>query len=915
MNMKKKLIEVSLPLEVINQACLDESSVPRRGHTSTLHPWWAKRPLAACSAVIYSSIIDDPSNYLPAKEADKERKRLFKIIEDFIRWENRGNTKYTIKVREEIGKFIKDNKTILIDPFSGRGNIPFEAQRLGINVVSSDYNPVAVIIEKGVVEIPSKLMNRKPINLQDKNSFLKENWTGCKALARDVKFYGTWIHEEAKKRLKKYFDYSGNSFPSVFIWFKIIKCPNPACACEIPLTASFWLSRRKNRLSYIKPIIFDGNLKGYDIIKGDNNAPKGTVARNGATCVVCDTTIPLNYLREQARKGNIKHELIATIEDSRNGRIYRIATEKDKSLAENINLDWIPSGKMPKASSGLRIQKYGIEEYSQIFSTRQLKVLTTYADLIKEVSEKISKESNGDIEYARAIKLYLAFALDKLAAWNSTICSWIPSIEGIKWTFPRHSLQRSWDFTEINPLGNPPGNWINHVEWVAEFLEQYPDKMAVGQVKQLDATKYVQEGDCVICSTDPPYYDNIAYADLSDFFYIWLRRVLQDDYPDIFSTMLTPKINELIADAARFDGDKVKAENYFEKGMFDFFTLLKERISVDFPVTLYYAFKQEEEDVEDEDNLRTASTGWEKMLEGLLKANFMITGTWPIRTEREARQASNKTNALASSIVIVCRPRPHTSSLSTRREFINTLKKELPPALKYLQVAGIAPVDMAQSTIGPGMAIFSRYSKVLEADGTPMSVRTALQIINQELDSYFVEQESEMDQLTRFAIAWYEQFCWNDGPFGDANTLATAKGTAVNALEQAGIIFAKAGKVRLLKRDELEQEWDPTTDKRLTVWECVQYLIRNLEIEGEAGAANILKKIGGLSEPVKELSYRLYSICEKKGWAEDALAYNSLISSWQSVADKAQFAAGIDEETKKRLKDKSQRTLGEQWGG
>ncbi|MFC1697103.1 DUF1156 domain-containing protein [Nanoarchaeota archaeon] len=904
MKYKKKLIEVALPLEEINAACLKESSVPRRGHTSTLHPWWAKRPLAACAAVIFSQIIDDPGNNLNDKDAEKERKRLFKILIDYVKWENRNDKRIINKAVNELKKNLPKEDLLLIDPFGGRGNIPFEGQRLGLKVLASDYNPVATIIEKGVIEIPPKFLGQKPINPNSKTNKLSGNWDSCKGLADDLKYFGTLVDEKAKIILAPLFTTSDTLNPSVFLWMRIVKCPNPACNAKVPLTASFWLSKRKGKETYLNPII-QKNKYYFEIVKDKKDAPKSTVSRTGATCLCCKSNIPLEYIRDLGRNNKIEYELIATIEDTKKGRVYRIASDDEKTLANNIKIDFIPEGKIPEKALGFRIQKYGITDFSQLFSKRQLKVLTTYSEIISNL-EKYYDFSSTNQEYVNALKVYLTFALDKLAAWNSTLCSWIPTIEGIKWTFPRQTLQMSWDFTEINPLATPPGNWLNHIKWVASFLESYPGHVFAGTVKQLDATATITEHKNLICSTDPPYYDNIGYANLSDFFYIWMRKSLKKVYPEIFSTVMSPKMKELISEPGRFDGDKSKAENHFEKGMYDFFNLLSKRINPNYPITVYYAFKQEE--LEKGKGERRSSTGWEKMLMGLLNSGFSITGTWPMRTERAARQRGNNSNALASSIIIVCRLRPESASISTRREFIKELKKDIPSALKNLQDAGIVPVDMAQSAIGPGMAVFSKYSKVLEADGTPMSVRTALQIINQELDSFFTEQESEMDRETRFCVAWYEQFGWKAGPFGDANTLSTAKGTAVNALETAEVISAKAGKVRLLKRSELDDGWDPTTDKKLTVWECVQHLIKKLD-EGEVEAAKILRKIGGLAESVKELTYRLYSMCEKKGWTEDGLAYNSLISSWQSVTDKAHFAEQVSEETKKKLKDKSQKTL------
>ena len=932
---KKKLIEVAVPLDIINKASVKEKSI-RHGHPSTIHLYWARRPLATCRAVIFSSIIDDPSEnkdlFPTEKDIVRERKRLFKIIENFVDWENINEKKFADDAIKEIKKQTKE-KLILLDPFCGGGSIPYEAQTLGIDSIGSDINPVAVLITKSLIEIPQMFWGKKPINPDSNSQTLKEiSWDGPNGLIEDTKYYGEKLNNIVFEKVGKYYpDYEltddnfedntnlkkekynvGDKLKTVaWVWARTVQCSNPACNKIVPLVRSFLLKKNNNKLTYIFYTIKNGELI-YKIKEDSNEPPQGTISRNGAICPFCESKLPLSYIRDQFQKKKNGEELLTVITEGHRKKIYLPPKKLHKEIAHSLNIKSKPSEAL-QGKCKVSVPLYGMKTFGDLFTDRQINTITVFIDSLKEIQQIIledSKDNRDEKEYAKAIITYLTFAINKGANYWSSLCAWHSGREVIMSTFGRQALAMVWDYTEANPFSNSSGNFYQGVIQICKVISNTSNN-AKGLVQQLDVYADRSLSSKPIISTDPPYYDNICYADLSDFFYIWLRKALSDYYPELFGTVLTPKEQELVASPFRFKTVN-ESKEFFEEGIFKAFSYIKMIHNENYPITIFYAFKQSEEETESELKV-SSSTGWETMLEGLLKTGFMITGTLPVRTELITSLKKN-VSALASSIVIVCRPRSSSEPLATRREFITTLKKELPSALKNLKEAGIAPVDFAQSSIGPGMGIFSRYSKVLEADGTNMSVRTALQIINQELDVYLTEKESEMDTLTRFCIAWFEQFGWNEGPFGDANTLATAKGTAVNALEQAGIIFAKAGKVRLFKRDELKEEWDPTTDNRLTVWECVQYLIRKLEIEGEAGAANILKKIGGLSEPVKELSYRLYSICEKKGWAEDALAYNSLISSWQSVADKAQFAAGIDEETKKRLKDKSQRTLGEKWG-
>jgi len=924
MTYKKKLIEVALPLDAINEACIEEKSTPRRGHPSTLHIWWARRPLAAARAVILSSLIDDPGSYLSEKDAKKEREKLMKLIADSSKWKNRHNNQLWKKINLEINKSCTE-KPILLDPFSGGGTIPLEGMRLGLTSYGIDLNPIATLLGKGLIEICQGFEINQPINPNNKGR-LKGNWSTIKAIAEDIRYYGDKIFTEAKKEIGEFFPYGPNGEEIIgWFWCKSIQCSNPACRKNTDLVKNYVISTRKEGI-FFQPIIVKNNIK-YEVKTGIPSL-KATKVSRGANfrCLHCDELLNEKYVKQQSIKKKIKWKLIGLVCKSNKGKIYYPAKDEDEQLALKASPKWTPEEEMnPHTSTLVSGRGYGINYWKELFIDRQLLALTTIVDIINKTTEQIEKDAEyiiktnenkslseggvGPKAYAEAITTYLSFSFDKLVDWYTINCNWIPRIEGVGHTFSKQAIPASWDFIEINPFSNSVGNFLNHVNWVSKVIEDLPEKPR-GRVINIDSSSSLNfSNENFLISTDPPYYNNISYADLSDFFYIWMRKILKNIWPNIFSTLMVPKTEEIVAESYRFNNDKKLAEKHFQESIEKVLVNINKRVNKLFPISIYYAFKQKVEVTDLNGDLRIYSSGWDTMLTALMNSGFQIIRTWPMRTERSARSISIGTNALASSIVLVCRPRPESAPISTRREFIKSLKKEIPPALKKLQEAGIAPVDMAQSAIGPGMAVFSKYSKVLEADGNQMSVRTALQIINQELAAFLTEQVSDMDQETRFCIAWYEQFGWKEGPFGDANTLATAKGTAVNALERAEVVYAKAGKVRLLKQSELDDNWDPTTDKKLTVWECVHHLIKRLDQEGEDSAAKIIRKIGGLAESVKELTYRLYSMCEKKGWTEDGIAYNTLISSWQSISDKAQYYDKISEETKKRLKDKTQKKL------
>jgi putative DNA methylase len=882
---RRKLIEVALPLEAINRESAREKSI-RHGHPSTLHLWWARRPLAACRAVLFASIVDDPSSrpdlFPTEAEQEAERQRLFRLIEELVKWESTTNETVLEAARAEIRKATDGNPPPVLDPFCGGGSIPLEAQRLGLEAHASDLNPVAVLITKALIEIPPRFAGRPPVNPEARERLGHGgSWQGAQGLAEDVRYYGRWMRERALERI-------GHLYPKAtlpdgreatviaWLWARTVTCPNPACGARMPLVRSFALSTKKGKEWHVQPVV-EGTEVRFEVRQG-KDAPDGTVGRRGARCVVCESTVPLGHIRSEGQAGRMDARLMAIVAEGERGRVYLPPSQEHEATARSAEPQDVPDTDLPAQALGFRVQGYGMRKHRDLFTPRQLVALTTVSDLVGEARERVLADG-GDEAYADAIATYLAFGVDRSADRGSTICSWDAGYVKVRNTFARQAIPMTWDFAEGNPFSGSTGNFDGALEWVAEVVEAAPAAVCA-VAHQLDAAAAIDSVAEPMLATDPPYYDNIGYADLADFFYVWLRRSLGRVYPELFSTLLTPKAQELVADSHRFSGDRTQAERFFQDGLGRSFERMRGVHDSDYPLTLFYAFKQAEDDLDG----ATASTGWETMLAGLVRAGFSITGTWPMRSELGNRMRNLDSNALASSIVLVCRPRPAEAPIATRRDFIAALKAELPEALRNLQHGNIAPVDLAQAAIGPGMAVFSRYAKVVEADGQAMSVRSALGLINQALDEILAEQEGDFDPDTRFAVAWFEQRGAEEGPFGEADVLARAKNTSVEGMERAGILVSRAGKVRLVRRDELDPAWDPATDRRLTVWEVAQHLIRRLDEQGEAGAAELLRRVGGLGEAARELAYRLYAICERKGWAQEALGYNALVASWPEIA-------------------------------
>lgn len=914
----KKLIEVALPLEKINAESAREKSI-RHGHPSTLHLWWARRPLAAARAVIWSSLVDDPSSHpekFPTEEdQNKERQRLFKILEDLVVWENSNNEDVLNAAKEEILKSTDNNPPALLDPFAGGGAIPLEAQRLGLEAHAHDLNPVAVTINKAMIEIPPRFAGKAPVNPDAQVSAMRNSWNRAQGLAEDVRYYGEWMKQEAFKRI-------GHLYPKVkvpheqgggeatviaWIWARTVKCPNPACGCEMPLASSFVLSKKKGKEAWVKPIP-NGDKVHFEVQNG--KCPKEyesyKTGRGAAfKCPCCGEVTTDEYVKSEGKAGRLGTQLMAIVGDGKHGRIYLSPNEEHILAARVEKPENGPTGALPENPRWFSPPAFGMDHYDDLFTPRQLTALTTFSGLVSEAQAKAEADAaaagmkndhlplrnggDGARAYGEAVGVYLAFLVDKLADYHSTICDWHNSGEKIGHTFARQAIPMVWDYAEANPFSNSSGCYSNMIEWVIRSTQNLPASRN-GHAIQADA-----QSDCglrnIMISTDPPYYDNIGYADLSDFFYVWMRQSLRDTYPELFSTMLVPKVEELIATPYRHDGSVEKAKRFFEDGMLSACKQMYRYAQEDVPVTIYYAYKQS-----DSDDRGTASSGWETMLGAIVNAGFAITGTWPMRTEMANRSIASGTNALASSIVLVCRKRPEDAPQTTRRNLIAALRRELRPALQKLQNSNIAPVDLAQSAIGPGMGVFSRYRRVLEADGTVMSVRSALQVINEEVDLYFNEQVGSLDAASRFCVDLYTQCAYNNIKYGEAEILANAKSTSIPMMAAHGVLYAKAGVVHLMERSELPTAVDSNES---TVWLLTQQLTHAMATGGIEACAKIVWGIfGSGAEAAKDLAYRLYTIAERKGWTEEGYAYNALVVAWPDIQSRA---AAIKAETPEQM--------------
>lgn len=916
---KKKLIEVALPLDAINAQSVREKSI-RHGHPATMHLWWSRKPLATARAVLFAQLVDDPSaredefrleaqqrgeNEVEAfveKRVEEERERLFELITRLVNWDNLGDEGLFEEARREIDRSTDGRPPTILDPFAGGGSIPLEAQRLGLEAHASDLNPVAVLINKALIEIPPKFADRPPV-FPDAAS-QRNDWPKATGLAEDVRRYGAWMRDEAERR-------AGHLYPRAtledgsratviaWIWARTVACPNPACGIEMPLVNSWWLGKKKGKEAYVVPTVVHGRVEysiGHDKAQGPTVATDGTVGRQGAKCLACNAAVELSYIRAEGRAGRLGNSLMAVVAEGKRSRTY-LAPNSVHVDAANVPVPVDkPRGPIPEQAPGFRVQAYGMTDYADLFTNRQLTALTTFSELVGETRERVFRDAlatglpegarleaggTGAAAYADCVATYLGFVVSRLTDYMSTITTWAsnPQMEILRNVFARQAIPMSWGFAEGNPFAGSSGGLDIMVRAVSRAVENVPGRLP-GEVKQLDAS--TRDYSNALISTDPPYYDNIGYSDLSDFFYVWLRRSLRSVYPRVLGTMLVPKSEELVANQFRHGG-KDGARDFFEQGFEDVFVRARAAANPDYPIAVYYAFKQSEIEAKGK-----ASTGWETILSSMIRAGWSITATWPVRSERGGRMLSIGTNALASSIVLALRPRPENAPPIDRRGFSTELRATLPDALRALQQGSVAPVDLAQAAIGPGMAVYSQYSEVIESNGSSMPVREALRQINAVLDEVVAEQEGDFDADTRWCVAWYEGHGFEEGIYGDAETLANAKNASVDGLRRAGVLRSGGGKVALLAPNELPDGYDPLKDDRIGLWEVVLHLARALSDErgGLDVAGRILHRAearGVDTSAAHQLSYLLYQISEKRGWTAAGILFNELGGSWPEV--------------------------------
>lgn len=931
---KKKLIEVALPLEEINRQSSREKSI-RKGHPSTLHLWWARRPLATARAVLFSQLVDDPSarygDFLDAARAagesdpeavararvEAERRRLFTLITRMVNWDNVDDEHLLREVREEIRRSTGDDPPAVLDPFAGGGSIPLEAQRLGLEAHASDLNPVAVLINKALIEIPPRFAGRPPV-FPDADDGTR-TWPGAHGLAEDVRRYGEWMREEALRRIghlypKAQLPDGGEATVIAWIWARTVTCPNPACGIEMPLVRSWWLGKKKGKEAYIVPKVVGDHIEysiGHDLKDAPTKENDGTISgRRGATCLACGDSISVDYVRNAGKCGSIGAQLLALSCNGRRGRIYLKPTNNQIEASKIEKPTGTPNGRIADNPRWFSSPMYGLNTFDRLFTNRQLVALTTFSDLVGEARERVLRDAlstgtaegerieeggSGAAAYADAVATYLGFVVSRLTDYSSSINTWAsnPQMEILRNVFARQALPMSWDFAEGNPFADSSGSLAIMIRAVSLAVERTPAR-GPSVAEQADAATRDYSG--VVISTDPPYYDNIGYSDLSDFFYVWLRRSLKGIHPRLLSTVLVPKEEELVANPYRHGG-RDGAKDFFEDGFERVFARARRDANPDYPMTVYYAFKQSETTTDG----RT-STGWATILGAMIRSGWTITATWPMRSERGGRMTSVGTNALASSIVLVLRPRPEAAPIIDRRGLMRELRASLPGAVETLRSGGIAPVDLAQAAIGPGMGVFSHYSRVVSPDGSDMSVAEALMQINAVLDEVLTDQDDDLDPDTRWCLSWYETRGFDEGPYGDAETLASARNASIDALRRSGVLNAGGGRVSLIAPPDLPDDYDPRTDDRISHWEVVLHLARALETGGLDSTGRLLagaRERGLDGDALRSLAYRLYDLAEKHGRTRDGGLFNGLGSSWPEIeaAARAATAAGAGART------------------
>lgn len=901
---KRKLIEVALPLEAINVASFAEKN-RKVGKPQNLHQWWSRKPVTAARAMLIAQLVDDPSCHpetFPTEEDVRaERARLHSLIERSVEWE---------EVVRPTPQFLADLRAVLpdvtiTDPFVGGGSLALAAAQLGVNSASSDLNPVAVALSRALVDVPTRFLNRDPVNPGARDAQFPLR-SGTAGLVADVEAYGQWMLAEARARLGQHYPPIEGRTVLAWVWARQVLCPNPACQIQVPLVSKWTLAKKRGKEVVMVPrVVHEPAARGgsrfeFTISKDRRDLlTRGTMSgRTGTECLNCGTAISVAHVRSEAMAGRMSLTLTAIAADGGRTREYFAPTAEHKAAAQvERPMDSI-SGAISTNPRWFSPPLYGLTDFSDLFTDRQLLAVTTFSDLVGEArknvyadalasglpeGEPLTQGGDGAVAYSEAIALYLALAVSRLANWSNNQCSWESTGEVSQQMYSGQAMGMAWDVSEANVLGD--GNSGSFLACLRNIVSPLKLASLRGQhrVVMADARNAPIAG--LVVATDPPYFDNIDYSDLSDFFYVWQRRMLGGVFPELYGTILVPKGEELVANAYRSGGNDAAANDFLD-GFRGVFAHFRESVASEFPVVVYYASKQAE-------SLGQGNSRWSTILQAMVDEGWSVVRTWPIRTENVSRRVAIGTNSMSTSSVLVLRPRPAQAPQVSMQTFLADLRVHLAEALTDLEQSGVAPVDMQQAAIGPGIEVFSRFSAVLEADGRPMSVAAALVRINDVLDELLNEQEGDFDAPTRFALQWYRHRGYESGLFGDADDLARGRNTSVDEMEREGILEKRAGHVRLFRAEDLPANYDVAKDSRTSDWEALHHLIRVLERDGIAHAGAFLQVAMGRpdgaidADLVKELAHLLFRIAEGNGWTKDALSFNNLVTSWPEILDAA----------------------------
>jgi putative DNA methylase len=881
---KKKLIEVALPLDEINAASKADKG-RAHGTLKNLHKWFAPMPVPAWRALLFAALVDDP-------EDDNRRVYLLDVIKRLVaNGADLPDNETLAEARRILAAQFPEGLPMVHDPFCGGGSTLVEAQRLGLETLASDLNPVPVLITRTLTQLLPKITGLQPIHPESRKAgtalsfddemgkYSPKTYVGIEGLTCDVLHYAGQIRDAARQRLSNYYPASTGETVVAWLWGRTATCPNPTCGVDTVLTTTWWLSKRKNDMAWIEPRIENGVVE-LDVITGQRSgeAPAAPKSPRGASfqCLGCLNPLPEDVLESQAEECGLGLRMTAIVVEKEGGRrTYRKPTQAEIDCATVSVEDYDVPETVPVSDGGSR-NRFGLNMQSDLYTSRQLATMSVLATLVAETYDRVVRDG-GTLEWASAVTSMLGLGVGRFAQFASSQARWtvrsnVSSFEG---AFPRNDIPMTWDFYEINPFGDAGPSWTQtFISTTRALRNVVSDGRGVAVIG--DARRVVTPRPALV-ATDPPYFDAIGYADLSDYFYVWHRRALKRVHPDLYTTMAAPKQGELTAIAAHHGNDRQMARNYFIDGFTDTFRNLQASLAPGLPMIVVYASREQKGGNDEQ-------TRWSSILTSIVNADMEITGTWPILGTTDRRMVGQGSNVVATYIAMTCRPRLSEAQTTSLADFNRALRRELAVSIRDLQAASILPVDLAQAAMGPGMQIYSRYRSVLDQSGHPVPVEHALRLINAALGEVLDEQEGELDPDSRFAVRWWETYGWTAAPFGEADKTARPLGISADDVLRAKVAESIGGKVFLLGSGELDNQWVPSADIRPTAWEAVHHLAHRLiDKGGELEAARLMAVLGNLQDPAMALVYRLHDIAANKGRTGDQERYNALINSWAEL--------------------------------